>query len=413
MPDEATKDDDPKGTPPEDAQGETEDEGPEEDLASPEAIARRVAALGDEDAGEALARQEEIKLAERRRLEKKKRKKGGLEAAASKRLSKIGAKAPVQASLPTTAEAAPLVDRAVKLGDWAKKNQGTVSAFMGAAIAVGLGVFGYTYYEKRQETQASVELAKAVGDEKGRIGDPDKAEDEEGRPHDPRPMFKTAEDRRDAALKKYRVVESKFKGTGAAILARLEEGSILLDKHDFAGAKAAFDEVKDSPLAKADTEVRGRALEGVGFAFELEAEGATGDARKAALDAAGKTYHELEGTDVLGFEELALYHQARIVEKQGDTAKAIELLKKLHEKVTKPGENHPFVYLEHVGEDRLRALDPAALPAKQPGQLGGPGGNQLTQAQIRRMMEQAQKKSSQTGNGPGAPPTPHPEDLPP
>jgi hypothetical protein len=407
---------------PEAEEGEDEEsDTEEEDLASPEAIARRVAALGEEDAVEVIARQEEERLAARRKLQKKK-KKGGLEAAASKRLSKIGAKAPVKSSLPTPAEAAPLVDRAVKLGDWAKKNQGTVSAVVGAGVLALAGVGAYTYYEKRQETQASVELAKAIADEKGRIGDPDK-EDDEGRPHDPRPVFKTAEDMREAALKKYRVVESKWRGTGAAILARLEEGSLLLDKHDIPGARSAFDDVKDSPLAKADAEVHGRALEGLGFAKELEAEGQQGDARKASLEDAGKIYRELENTDVLGFQELAMYHQARIFEKQGDTAKAIDMLKKLHERVTKPGENHPFAtYLEHVSEDRLRALDPTALPAKAAGQLGGPGGNQLSQAQMRRMIEQAQKNQQKgktsPGQKPGGPPgpagpVPQPEDLPP
>ena len=45
-------------------------------------------------------------------------------------------------------------------------------------------------------------------------------------------MFKTYEDRREAALKKYREVEARFPKTGAAILARLAEGSLLLDKHE-------------------------------------------------------------------------------------------------------------------------------------------------------------------------------------
>ena len=195
-------------------------------------------------------------------------------------------------------------------------------------------------------------------------------------------------------------------------------GSLLLDKHDIAGARTAFDDVKDSPLAKADAEVHGRALEGLGFAKELEAEGQEGDARKASLEDAGKSTRELENTDVLGFQELAMYHQARILEKEGDTAKAIELLKKLHERITKPGENHPFVtYLEHVADDRLRALDPTALPAKPAGQLGGATGNQLSQAQIRRMIEQAQKnqKNKAPGTGTAGPqgPVPQPEDLPP
>jgi hypothetical protein len=372
-----------------------EDDGPE-DLASPEAIARRVAVLEEDDEAERLARDEEAKLAARQKAQRSGRKKGGLEAAASKRLAKIGAKSPVKRSLPTTPDADPLIDRATQLGEWAKKNQGAMTALVGAAILAALGTGIYAYLDRRHEAQASVELAKGVLDEHGRIGDPDKEEDE-GRLRDPRPVFRTVEERREAAIRDYRAVESGFKGTGAAILARLAEGALLLDKHDVPGAKSAFEEVRSSLLSKADSEVRGRALESLGFAYELEAD-EPGD--RSALEEASKVFRELENTDVKGFKELGMYHQAGVFEKQGDKPKAIEMLKKLHERLTQPGDNHAFVYLEHVADERLRSLDPTALPAKSEGQLGGPGQNQLSQAQIRRIIEQAQKGQSKTPQQP-------------
>jgi hypothetical protein len=402
--------------PPEEDGEDSEEDDEEKDLASPEAIARRVAMLGEDDEVERFARDEEAKLAERRRAQRKgKKKKGGLEAAASKRLAKIGAKAPTKRALPTTADADPIIERATQIGDWAKKNQGVVTALVGAAIVAVAGVGVYAMLAKRHEVEASVELAKAVEDEHGRIGDPDK-EEEDTRVHDPRLVFKTVEERRDAALRDYRAVESNFKGTGAAILARLAEGSLLLDKHDVAGAKGAFEEVRDSALAKADAEVHGRALESLGFAYELKADEA-GEGRAAGLEEASKVFRELENTDVTGFKELGMYHQARVFEKQGDKSKAVEMLKKLHERLTQPGENHSFVYLEYVTDERLRALDPTAIPPKAPGQLGGAGQNQLSQAQLRRLIEQSQrgqgKKPGAPPPGSPAPPVPQPEDLPP
>jgi hypothetical protein len=401
----------------EDGEEDSDEDEEEKDLASPEAIARRVAMLGEDDEVERFARDEEAKLAERRRAQRKgKKKKGGLEAAASKRLAKIGAKAPIKRALPTTADADPIIERATQLGDWAKKNQGVVTALVGAAILAVAGVAVYAMLTKRHETEASVELAKAVEDEHGRIGDPDK-EEEDSRVHDPRLVFKSVEERRDAALRDYRAVESNFKGTGAAILARLAEGSLLLDKHDVAGAKRAFEEVRDSPLAKADAEVHGRALESLGFAYELKADEAGEGGGPAALEEASKVFRELENTDVTGFKELGMYHQARVFEKQGDKSKAVEMLKKLHERLTQPGENHSFVYLEYVADERLRALDPTAIPPKAPGQLGGAGQNQLSQAQLRRLIEQSQrgqgKKPGAPPSGSPAPPVPQPEDLPP
>jgi len=56
--------------------------------------------------------------------------------------------------------------------------------------------------------------------------------------------YKTFDERRGAALKQYKEVQAKFPGTGAAILARLAEGSLLLDKRDIDNAIAAFTEVK-------------------------------------------------------------------------------------------------------------------------------------------------------------------------
>jgi hypothetical protein len=369
-------------------------EEPEEaiDAASPAAILKRVSALGEEDEAERIARAEEAKLEARRAGSKKPKKKSGLEAAASKRLAKIGTKAPQKRAVATAVDADPLVDRAADFGKWAKKNQSLVTGVVGALLVAVAGSLGYTAYERKHEADASVQLAKAVADERGRIGDPDKEEDD-NHPHDPTPIFKTSEERREAALAGYRSVESNFKGTGAAILARLSEGSLLLDKEDADGALAAYGDVAATPLAKADGEVRGRALEGMGFAYELKADAATADAAKDMLEKAGKEYRELENTDVVGFKELGMYHEARVLQKQGQKDAAVDMLKKLHERLHGPSDDHRFVYLEQVADDALRAIAPDALPPKPSfgGGHGHGGKNQLDPEQLKKLYEQLQK----------------------
>jgi hypothetical protein len=395
-----------------DADGEGEGDEQEEavDAASPEAIAKRLEALGgDEDEADKIARAEEKKLLERK-AKTKKGKKGGLEKAASKKLSEIGKRAEpkrVVATAVDLAPADPLMVRTQKLGKWAKENQRTVT-IAGLLVAVGLlAVAGWQYTEHKKETEASVELAQAVNDEEGRIGDPAKDDDEHG-PHSPRPVFKTSDERREAALSKYKEVESKFPQTGAAILARLSEGSLLLDKHDADGAAAAFNDVKTSPLAVADAEVRGRALEGLGFSYELKASQNAADANKN-FDEAIKVYKEMENSvDVKGFKELAMYHQARCLQAKGDKDGAKAMLVTLRERLSKPGENHPFPYLEEVATDRLRALDPTAVPPKPSGQMGGmggPGGGpQMNEAQIKALLERLKKQQGQhPGGGAGDP----------
>ncbi len=383
------------------SEGVDTDDGGDEGEGDIEAIARRAAALGDEDELDRIAREEERKLAERRA--KKRGKKGGLEVAASKKLAKIGTRAEPKRSVAVASDADPLIERTTKLSDWAKQNQKSVQ-LVGAVIAVALlGAAGLLYHQQKQETDASVLLAKAVADERARIGEK-KEEDE-----DPTPMFKTFEERRSSALAKYRDIESKYPKTGAALLARLAEGSLLLDMKKPDEAASAFTDVKGSALAAADMEVKGRALEGLGFALEQKAK-AGGDAA-AQYDRALAVYKELEETvDVRGFKELALYHQARIHEDKGDKEKAKQILVDLKQRFEKPEETAgrppipagpAFPYLREVAMDRLRAIDPEAAP-KVGGMPGG--GQQLSPAQIRKMMEEMQKKGGGGGAPPGGPP---------
>ena len=340
-----------------------EEEDEEDDKASPEAIAKRVEAFGGEDESDRIAREEEEKLAARRRKLKKRGGRKGLELAASKKLSKIGKKGRPTRAVPAAVEAAdPLIERTQRFGEWAQKNAKLVWSVAGVAIVLAAGFGTYTYFDKKKSQDASKGLAAAVADERAPIGDADKLKDDE----EPPPiMFKTPDERRDSALAKYHDVATKYPGTGAATLARLGEGSLQLDKRDADKAIEAFGDVKDTALAKADTEVRGRALEGLGFAYELRAQ-LKPDGRDKDLDSAIQSFRELEATDTLGFKELGMYHQARAYEAKGDTTKAKEILHALHDRLSAPDhQGHQLDSLEALADDRLRRLDPMALPPKR------------------------------------------------
>jgi hypothetical protein len=387
-----------------DEEGDEEEAAP--DSASPEAIARRVAALGEEDQSEVQAREEERKLAERK-ASKKKGKKGGLEVSASKKLAKIGTRAEPKRQVAVAADADPLIERTAKLSEWAKQNQKTVQ-IVGALIAAALlGIAGFLYLEHKHEVEASTMLTKAVADEMAKVGEPPK--DEAESTAEPPLMFKTYDEKRESALKKYREVQAKYPKTGAAILSRLAEGSLLLDKRESDPALAAFNDVKGSALAAADKEVKGRALEGLGFAYELKALATPADAAKN-YDEALKAYKELENTvEVRGFKELALYHQARVSQNKGDKDKAKELLLSVKSHLDKPEDaaaNIPagpaFPYLREVAMDRLREIDPASAPKmRAPGGPGGGGGSpKMTQEQIKKLIEDAQRKGKTGGADP-------------
>ena len=358
MPDETDKTDKP------DTEEPPKDEAKPEEKGSVEEIAKRIAALGEGDDLERIAREEEAKLAARKQKRGGKKPKGGLEAAASKRLAKIGEKARPKRALPDVVEAAdPLIERTMRLRDWARKNKNVVQGLIVAAVVVGIGGGIYAYKQHQRAAEASTALAGAVADQRGEIGDPDK--EEEG-PHEKVPVFRTVDERRDAALAAYRDVETKYKGTGASYLARLGEASLLLDKRDADGAIAAYDDVEGSSLAHADPEVRDRALEGLGFAYELRAE-LHPEERDKNLDLALSKYEEMEKSDVFGFKQMAQYHEGRVYELKGDKKKAIETLHALREALMTNVDTHLFGELKEISDDRLRRLDPAAVPPKKKG----------------------------------------------
>lgn len=389
------------------AEGESKPgETKEEDRFRPEAIAARVAGLGaDETDVDRVAEEEERKLAERRKQKKGKR---GLDAAASKRLAKIGeakVKRPSSIADAVAPDADPLLERAAHLSKWIKEHTQLFAGLVAVAVLGGAGLLGWTYWQNKRDADASAVLAQAFADQHGHVAaKADDDEEDDAAKKALYPTFKSAAERRDAAIAKYREVESKYPGTGAAMLARLAEAGLLLDKGDAKGAADAYEQVKASPLGQADLEVRGRALEGIGFADELLAQTDKANEGKH-LDDALAAYKQQEQVDMKGFKELGMYHEARVMLAKGDKTKAIDLLKDVYKRVTEPGESHPFPYLEFIVQDRLRDLDPSAIPPKP--KLGGPGGNlDMNDPRIQQLLKQLQQQAQQKGGAPAPAPAP-------
>jgi hypothetical protein len=117
--------------------------------------------------------------------------------------------------------------------------------------------------------------------------------------------------------------------------------------------------VKGSELAQRDSDVRGRAVEGVGLAQE-----ALGN-----TDAALKSFRELENSGISGFGVLGIYHQARVHYAKGDVEKAKELLATARKKLDEKAKDKPRVpgmppgFLEASVRDLLTVVDPSAAAA--------------------------------------------------
>jgi len=219
-------------------------------------------------------------------------------------------------------------------------------------IAGGIGWSIYSWRTKKTAAKSSDVLMTGVDAELGRVaaepqGDPQAAK------LDPRPTFTTEDERLKAAEKGYEAAAKQSPGSGTAILAKLGEAGIAYDQGKFDDAKAAYESVMGSELAKHDADVRLRALEGVGLCLEA----------KGDVDAALKSFGELEKSDEPGFGALGMFHEARVLLNKGEKDKAKELLTKVSEKLAKEKTLYQGAYIERASRDLMAIIDPASAPA--------------------------------------------------
>ena len=174
-----------------------EEEDEDEDAANPAAIARRVAALGADDATEALAREEERKLAERRRDEEEGdheegRPRGcGFEEALQDRHARPAGEAHRRRRV-RRRSADRAHDEALRLGRRRTRRSCRWSAVSRPSRCSASPVSSTTRH--KHEAEASVDLTKAVLVQQAKIGEPKKDDDEEDAPKET--YFKTYDDRR-------------------------------------------------------------------------------------------------------------------------------------------------------------------------------------------------------------------------
>jgi tetratricopeptide (TPR) repeat protein len=288
-------------------------------------------------------------------------------------------------------------------GRWLRSNFGVLQWLFVGAIALGIGYWVYDGRSAKRAEAASSDLMKGTLTERGRIVAGSTAKGEEDNPDDPTPVFKSVDEKRETALASYRKVATTYPGTGAAILARMGEAGVLLDKREWDAAFAAYNDVKSSALAAADVTVRGRALEGIGLVLE----------GKKDIDGALKAFRELENTDARGLKELGMYHQARILYAKGESDKAKELLKTSRERLKStegsskapPGplasESRPFSFLESQIEDLLKRIDPAALAVEPSAPLPGSGVTKsATPENLKKLQEELARKMQEKANKP-------------
>lgn len=212
-----------------------------------------------------------------------------------------------------------------KVSRFGRRHWNVIQWVIGLSLIAGIGYQLYTWRMRSVAASVSDVLFDAVLTEEGTLGDPK----EQGKPNangivEPAPIFENDAARLDAALAAYRKAAEQRPGSIAEGFARLGEAGVLLEQGKAEEAAAVFERVAASGAALANVDLRAQALEGRALSLET----------KGDLPSARHVFEEL--ASLPGYENPALYQQARLAQRQGDLDAAKALLIKLFKALGPP-----------------------------------------------------------------------------
>jgi hypothetical protein len=286
-----------------------------------------------------------------------------------------------RANVQRNLDASELVDDALARGThaatgWLKRHLNVIQWVVVAGVAGGIGWQVYSAHEHKSHAKNTDSLMAGVTAEFARVGDQDEVDaDPTTGLDDSRPHYPDDAARLKAAADAYRAAGGS---DTVRTLADLGLAGTLYDAGNSKDALAAYQRVQQSALAQKDSDVRLRALEGVGLSHEGLGE----------KDAARKAFHELGNSDLTLFAALGLFHEARLALAAGERDTAKDLLKKSLEKTTKDesAERQPG-FVSSAARELLTSIDPSAVPPL-------PTKNGLTPEQLEAMAKAAGAKKN-------------------
>ena len=295
---------------------------------------------------------------------------------------------------------------------WLRRNFNIVQWMVVVGVIGGLGWQVYSWRAKKSDAKVSDTLQAAIETSMGWV-DQNPSEESAELFGSIRPTFPDDAARLKAATESYERVAATAPGSTASMLSKLGLAGILYEQGKFDKSLESYRALEGSKLAKSDSDVRGRVLEGI--ALSLEGKGDRAQALKA--------YRALENSDILGFEAAGLYHQARLLFADGkkeEASKALEAASKRLEKWTDA--EQPAPYLQNSIRELKAAIDPssAAMPQLLPSGAGAGGPAATDPEELKRMIQELMKQKGAL-KAPGSPspapdsqgePAPEPEPEP-
>ncbi|MEO8185555.1 MAG: tetratricopeptide repeat protein [Deltaproteobacteria bacterium] len=273
-----------------------------------------------------------------------------------------------------------LVRATDKISRLGRRHWNSIQWVIGLGLIGGLGYQVFTWYTRGVDARTTDALFEGVLAEHGTIGDPK----DQGKPNsngviEPTPIFETEAARQAAALAAYQKAAEERPGSPTEGFARLGEAGVQLELGKTEEAIAIYDRVAASKAAQAYADLRAGALEGRGLA--LESKGDVAGARRA--------FEELGALG--GFENQALYQQARIAQAAGDLPAAKAALIKLFKALGSPkaaslgGLPERPDFLRERATQLAGVLDPLEKDVQVP---KPPLGNDAVQQMLKQLEEQ-------------------------
>ncbi len=270
---------------------------------------------------------------------------------------------------------------ASQASEWAKTNRNLAVGIFSVVVLAALGWVSFGWWSASQAEAAGSLLETALEIANAEIRTTPSEEERESEA----PAFATRDERAQAALEAYRRVTQEYGSSHAAPWAQLGEARALFELGQFEESRAAYERALHE--AGGDPMIAWRALEGIGFTYEVTEQWAS----------AIEKYEELRTIEDGAFQGPADYHIARMRLANGEVVQATTALRELVTRLRGDGEEPAFPFVLAQAEMKLRELDPSSISSSSTPSLIGPGGQlpsglegidpQILE-QLRRQLEQ-------------------------
>ncbi|MET0386259.1 MAG: tetratricopeptide repeat protein [Polyangiales bacterium] len=240
---------------------------------------------------------------------------------AAKRAAKAAQKA---ASRGTSSPVEDVAKSVLDVSAWVDVHGRKLALGAGALVALVVAAILVSSWRSKSGREAGALLQSAVATSHGLIIAPEDTPPEDAIV----PVFTSAKERDEKALKQFREVVKQYAGSAAAPYAALGEANALLELGKPDEASAAFEKLRSS-TDESDAFLRFRVLEGAGYALEAQKKPAEARERFEALSKLNNGAYRVVGD----------YHRARMLVAEGKRDEAKKLLEELNKSLAdKPAE---------------------------------------------------------------------------